>query len=54
MDTLLLYNQTNFSKSNWWELKSKTLGYKDEHGYQIVTEIAKNRFFRIIPNFSFI
>ena len=48
MDTLLLFNQTNFSKSNWWKLKINTLGYKDELGYQIVTEIAKNRCFRII------
>ena len=43
MDSLLLFNQTNFSKSNWWKLKSNTLGYKDELGDQIVTEIAKNR-----------
>ena len=48
MDTLLLFNQTNFSKSNWWKLKSNTLGYKDEFGNQIVTEIAKNRCFRIV------
>ena len=48
MNTLLLFNQTNFSTSNWWKLKSNTLGYKDELGYQIVTEIAKNRCFRFI------
>ena len=48
MDTLLLLNQTNFSKSNWWKLKINTIGYKDELGYQVVTEIAKNRCFRIV------
>ncbi len=48
MDTLLLFNQTNFSKSNWWKLKNNTLGYKDEFSYQIVTEIARNRCFRIV------
>ena len=50
MDTLLLFNQTNFSKSNWWKLKISTLGYKDEFGYHIVTEIAKNRCFRFIED----
>lgn len=48
MNTLLLFNQTNFSTSNWWKLKSNILGYKDEIGSQIVTEIAKNRCFRIV------
>jgi len=48
MNTLLLFNQTNFSTSNWWKLKSNTVGYKDELGSQIVTEIAKNRCFRIV------
>jgi len=47
MNTLLLLNQTNFSTSNWWKLKSNILGYKNELGPQIVTEIAKNRCFRI-------
>ena len=48
MNTLLLFNQTNFSTSNWWKLKSNISGYKDEIGFQIVTEIAKNRCFRIL------
>ena len=48
MNTLLLFNQTNFSTSNWWKLKRNILGYKDEQGSQIVTEIAKNRCFRIV------
>ncbi len=48
MNTLLLLNQTNFSTSNWWRLKSNILGYKDEIGYELVTEIAKERCFRIL------
>ena len=48
MNALLLFNQTNFSTSNWWKLKSNILGYKDELSTQVVTEIAKNRCFRII------
>jgi len=48
MSTLLLFNQTNFSTSNWWKLKSNILGYKDELGHQIVTEIARNRCFRFV------
>ena len=48
MDTLLLLKQTNFSTSNWWKLKINIIGYKDEIGDQIVTEIARHRCFRII------
>jgi len=48
MNTLLLFNQTNFSTSNWWKLKCNILGYKNEEGCQIVTEIAKDRCFRIV------
>ena len=48
MNTLLLFNQTNFSTSNWWKLKINTIGYKNEVGSQIVTEIAQNRCFRIV------
>jgi len=48
MNTLLLFNQTNFSTSNWWKFKSNTIGYKDELSTQIVTEIAKNRCFRLV------
>tara|TARA_B100000900_G_scaffold301099_1_gene259692 strand:- start:152 stop:907 length:756 start_codon:yes stop_codon:yes gene_type:complete len=48
MNTLLLFNQTNFSTSNWWKLKSHTIGYKNEQDSQIVTEIAKNRCFKLV------
>jgi len=48
MNTLLLFSQTNFSTSTWWKLKRNILGYKNELGSQIVTEISKNRCFRIV------
>ena len=50
MDPLLLFNQTNFSKTNWWKLQSNTYGYKDEIGNDLITEIAKDRCFRIIES----
>ena len=50
MDPLLLFNQTNFSKSNWWRLKSNTYGYRKETCNDLVTEIVKNRCFRIIES----
>ena len=50
MNPLLLFNQTNFSKTNWWKLKINTYGYKDEIGNDLVTEIAKGRCFRIIES----
>ena len=46
----LLFNQTNFLKSNWWKLKINTLGYKDQNGNNLVTEIAKDRYFRFIDS----
>ncbi len=50
MNSLLLLNQTNFSKSNWWKLKRNASGYKDEKGNDLVTEIAQGRFFRIVES----
>jgi len=50
MNTLLLFNQTNFSTSIWWKLKRNILGFKDEIGYELVTEIVKNRCFRIVES----
>ena len=48
MNPLILFNQTKFSKSTWWKLKSNTQGFKDEFGNDLVTEIARNRCFRIL------
>ncbi len=46
-----LFKQTNFSKSIWWELKVNISGYQNETEDKLVTEIFKNRIFRIIyPN----
>ncbi len=48
MNPLQLFNQTNFSNSTWWQLKADVKGYRDEIGYDLVTEIAKNRIFRFL------
>ena len=46
-----LFKQTNFSKTIWWKLKVNISGYQNETEDKLVTEIFKNRLFRIIyPN----
>ena len=46
-----LFKQTNFSKTIWWKLKVNISGYQNETEDQLVTEIFKNRVFRLIyPN----
>ena len=48
-----LFKQTNFSKAIWWKLKVNISGYKNETEDKLVTEIFKNRIFRLIyPNIS--
>ena len=47
-----LFKQTNFSKTIWWKLKINISGYQNETEDKLVTEIFKNRIFRLIyPNF---
>jgi hypothetical protein len=46
-----LFKQTNFSKTIWWKLKVNISGYQNETEDQLVTEIFKNRIFRLLyPN----
>ena len=46
-----LFKQTNFSKTIWWKLKVNISGYQNEKEDKLVTEIFKNRIFRLIyPN----
>ena len=46
-----LFKQTNFSKTIWWKLKVNISGYQNETEDNLVTEIFKNRIFRLIyPN----
>jgi len=46
-----LFKQTNFSKTIWWILKVNISGYQNETEDKLVTEIFKNRIFRLIfPN----
>ena len=48
METLNLFKQTKFSNTIWWKLNINISGYKNEIGNDLVTEILKNRLFRII------
>ena len=50
-DPISLFKQTNFSKTIWWQLKVNTSGYQNETENKLVTEIFKNRIFKLIyPN----
>ena len=43
-----LFKQTNFSKTIWWKLKVNISGYQNETEDKLVTEIFKNRLFRLL------
>ena len=46
-----LFKQTYFSKTIWWKLKVNISGYQNETEDKLVTEIFKNRIFRLVyPN----
>ena len=47
-NTISLLKQTNFSKTIWWKLKVNISGYQNETEDKLVTEISKNRVFRLI------
>jgi hypothetical protein len=50
-EAISLLKQTNFSKTIWWKLKVNISGYQNETEDKLVTEIFKNRIFRLIyPN----
>ena len=50
-DPISLFKQTNFSKTIWWKLKVNISGYQNETENKLVTEIFKNRFFKLLyPN----
>ena len=51
IDPISLFKQTKFSKTIWWKLKINISGYQNEIENNLVTEIFKNRIFRLIyPN----
>ena len=51
IDPISLFKQTNFSKTLWWRLKVNISGYQNETENNLVTEIIKNRIFKLIyPN----
>ena len=46
-----LFKQNNFSKTIWWKLKVNISGYQNQTEDKLVTEIFKNRIFRLLyPN----
>ena len=50
-DPISLFKQTNFSNTIWWKLKVNISAYQNETENKLVTEISKNRRFRILyPN----
>ncbi len=52
IDPISLFKQTNFSKTIWWKVKINISGYQSETENNLVTEIFKNRIFRLIyPSF---
>jgi len=51
IEPLSLFKQTNFSNTIWWKLKINISGYQNETEKNLVTEVLKNRIFRIVyPN----
>ncbi len=52
IDPISLFKQTNFSNTIWWKVKVNISGYQNETENNLVTEIFKNRIFRLIyPSF---
>ena len=47
-NAISLFKQTNFSKTIWWKVKINISGYQNETENNLVTEIVKNRTFRLI------
>ncbi len=47
-DPISLFKQTNFSKTIWWKLKVNISGYQNETDNKLVTEIFKNRIFKLL------
>ena len=51
-DPISLFKQTNFSNTIWWKVKINISGYQNESENNLVTEILKNRIFRLVyPSF---
>nr|WP_075488167.1 C40 family peptidase [Prochlorococcus marinus] len=52
-DAISLFKQTNFSKTIWWKLKVNISGYQNKTEDKLVTEIFKNRIFKLLyPNIN--
>ena len=54
IDPISLFKQTNFSNTIWWKVKINISGYQNQTEKHLVTEISKNRIFRLIfPSFYY-
>jgi len=47
-DPISLFKQTNFSNTIWWKLKVNISGYQNQKDNKLVTEICKNRIFKLL------
>ena len=54
MDPISLFKKTKFSNTIWWQLQTKVQGFQNELGYDLVTEIFKNRKFRLVEKDLFL
>ena len=48
IEPISLFKQTKFSNTIWWKVKIDISGYQNESENNLVTEIVKNRIFRLI------
>ena len=48
INSISLFKETNFSKNVWWKLKVNIYGYQNSTGKNLVTQIFKNRIFKLI------
>ncbi len=48
VDPISLFKQTNFSNTIWWKVKINISGYQNNKNKNLVTQIFKNRIFRLI------
>ena len=48
IEPISLFKQTNFSNTIWWKVKINISGYQNETGNNLVTEIFKNKIFKLI------
>ena len=53
IEPISLFKQTKFSNTIWWKVNINISGYQNETGNNLVTEIVKNRIFRLIDPYFY-